>query len=93
MEKGYDGTEGKEGGGLCAYVVPREDAIQKLQRPDGHQEGHEGVQQLGPLRGRVEVVLQHVAEDPVPGLGPVVGARGLGGGGLLGARDGRWYGC
>ncbi len=75
-----------------AYVVARKDAVDKLQRADGHEEGHEGVQQARALRRRVEVVRDHVAGDLVPGL-DAAAVAGLGGDCRL-LRDGdggRWW--
>ena len=75
------------------YVVAREDAVDKLQRADGHEEGHEGVQQAGALRRRVEVVRDHVAGDLVPGLDAADVAGLEGGGWWWCGRCRCWGGC
>ena len=54
--------------GVKSYIVSSQNAIQKLQPAHHHQERHEGVKQLGPLRRRVLVVCQEVAEHLVPCL-------------------------
>lgn len=71
------------------YVVAGQDAVEELQGADGDEEGHEGVEQPGPLRRRVEVVRQHVVHDAVPrrrNAAPVPDART--GGGLAECRGG-----
>ena len=55
----------RESGGNT-HVIARQHAVGKLQRARRHQEPHERVQQLGPLRRRRRVVRRHVAHDLVP---------------------------
>lgn len=46
-------------------VVPDNNAIDKLQRTDCDQEGHEAVNDLHALRGPVQIVLPYAIEDLV----------------------------
>lgn len=63
-------------------IVAGQHTVQELQRAHNHQERHEGVDQLGPLRRLVDVVRPDIADDlggrllRVGGGGPEVSCRG-----------------
>lgn len=53
---------------VLSYIIAREDAVEELERADGDEEGHEGIEELGPLRRVLDIVVGDVGYHLVPAL-------------------------